>query len=503
MNTMRMALFCALVGWMAADAQAQLGTYGSPDPIPMGQYGPQYSSMPVVVNRTSYVAATDSAGPTLSPPPYGNIPQPPGPYGNVPQQLPAASGGAVPSSESSAVSSMLCEPNPAVGPSSGCAVLPSGGYMKHAVNGETSGDVCGGFCGNGCCPSWYASADALYMTRNTPTRVYTSAEENAVANQGYFNEHNWTPGEQATIGYRFGCNCDWALEGTYWGLSESCSDGGPCIPGPYVSPMTFGLVNMLGTVGNSGTGCQTANNYTDNSPCHHVWLNYMAQDLELNLVRNLYGGPCGGQLSGQGCGQCGGCGQGCGQCSPFGVDFMLGVRWFRFQDGFVFGAERANDGTPYANDWLYLNDRVTNDLVGVQMGFNANYRFADCWKAFITPKFGIYDNHMTLDYNLYSVSCTTGQQYQGCSSTYANPNYPVHTTADGFAFLTQVDLGLDWQICRHVSTQFGYRVCAMTGMALSGSQIPSYANDTQAIACIAHNDSLILHGAFGGLTFTW
>ena len=43
----------------------------------------------------------------------------------------------------------------------------------------------------------------------------------------------------------------------------------------------------------------------------------------------------------------------------------------------------------------------------------------------------------------------------------------------------------------------------MTGMGLSDSQIPFYGNDTQAIANIQHNDSLILHGAFGGLTFTW
>ena len=44
---------------------------------------------------------------------------------------------------------------------------------------------------------------------------------------------------------------------------------------------------------------------------------------------------------------------------------------------------------------------------------------------------------------------------------------------DGFAFLTQVDLGLDWQITQHISTQFGYRVVAATGMGLSDSQIPS------------------------------
>ena len=45
MNSMRMGCF-ALVGWMAADAKAQLGTYGSPDPIPLGQYAPRDSYLP-------------------------------------------------------------------------------------------------------------------------------------------------------------------------------------------------------------------------------------------------------------------------------------------------------------------------------------------------------------------------------------------------------------------------------------------------------------------------
>ena len=42
--------------------------------------------------------------------------------------------------------------------------------------------------------------------------------------------------------------------------------------------------------------------------------------------------------------------------------------------------------------------------------------------------------------------------YQGSSMTYSNPNYPVHASSDNFAFLTQVDLGTEWQITRHIST---------------------------------------------------
>ena len=69
---------------------------------------------------------------------------------------------------------MLSEPGPTVNPAPGCSVLPSGGYVKDAGNCDTCGDVC---CGcNGCCSPWYASFDALYMTRSQPNKVYTSAE---------------------------------------------------------------------------------------------------------------------------------------------------------------------------------------------------------------------------------------------------------------------------------------------------------------------------------------
>src|SRR5208282_1561656 len=204
MNRLRIGLLCALIGWMAADAQAQMGTYGSPDLIPMGQYAPQNPYAPAVANRGPYVNVADGSGPTLAP-----VPAP-------------APGIPLPPSESSAVSSMLHEPNATVSPSSGCAVMPSGGYIKEPGNCETCGNGCVG-CGGGCCSPWYFSADALYMTRSKPNTVYTSAEANSLVNQGYFNDVSWTWGAQATVGYRFGCCCEWAVEATYWGLTEGNS----------------------------------------------------------------------------------------------------------------------------------------------------------------------------------------------------------------------------------------------------------------------------------------
>src|SRR5437868_12537158 len=67
MKTMRFGVFCALVGWIAADAQAQMGTYGSPDPIALGQYGSQSSCVPMLASRTSYVPTADGSGSYAAP----------------------------------------------------------------------------------------------------------------------------------------------------------------------------------------------------------------------------------------------------------------------------------------------------------------------------------------------------------------------------------------------------------------------------------------------------
>jgi hypothetical protein len=376
------------------------------------------------------------------------------------------------------------EPRPTIAPGWGGNALHSGGYGQ-AGQCDAGCDVCG--CGAGvCASSWYVSADGLFMTRNQPNKVYTSAEATSFGNSGYFDDMNWTWGGQGTLGYRFGGG-PWAVEGTYWGVLKSNTDGGPGIPGPYVSPMIFGLTSILGTTGGLPTTTNpnsigTADQWTDSSPNHHIWRNWQTQDVEINLSRTLCDG----------------------NCNRFSVDFLAGARWLRFQDGFLFGAQRnLTDGSIYAGDWLYLNDRVTNDLLGFQAGFNADFRFAPRWKVFVKPLVGVFDNHMTLNYNLYAVSSATGNQYQASSQTFTSPNYPVHATSDGLALLTQVDLGVDWQITRHIGTQIGYRVVAVTGTALSDSQIPFYGNDTQAIADIKHDDSLLLHGAFGGVTVTW
>ena len=112
----------------------------------------------------------------------------------------------------------------------------------------------------------------IYMTRSQPNMVYTSAEQNAVANQGYFNDVGWTWGAARPRSVIASAAAAIGLWKALTGAFAKDTDGGPGIPGPYVSPMTFGLTDILGTTGGGGTGGdQTANNFTDNSPDHFIW----------------------------------------------------------------------------------------------------------------------------------------------------------------------------------------------------------------------------------------
>jgi hypothetical protein len=67
--------------------------------------------------------------------------------------------------------------------------------------------------------------------------------------------------------------------------------------------------------------------------------------------------------------------------------------------------------------------------------------------------------------------------------------------------LTQLDLGLEWQITQHLGAQVGYRVVGITGLALSDNQIPNLADDTRDISLICKGGSLVLQGVFAGMTF--
>jgi hypothetical protein len=459
-------LACALLA--AAPAWAQFGLYGSPEilrlppPQPATSYG----------TYGAPAAAPLTAGPSYAAP-YGSGAIRPA-VASAPTEAPSEAPSLIeadqppaapaPADQPSVVEQMLGPEPVDAGPAGGegCYSGPVECFEEQAC-----GDCLPDYCR---CP-WFASAMWITMGRDEANRVWTSYQWGNEANQLYNTQdvdlrfHN---GVEVHVGRRFCCD-QWALEGVYWFLDRQTREA--TFGGPLSTPLTVGHVEF------NGVG---ANAWFDNAAAHRLRRTNDFQNVEINLIRNrLYG-----QWD-----------------SPWGVDWLVGVRYFRFEERLIFGALQNNSvwGEDGGAVEAYFDDKVVNHLVGFQFGFNADWRVVDGVRLFVTPKLGIYNNHIHQDFQAYlgdGTIATTGSS--GVAGT-----YPVVSSTNHFSFLGQIDVGVDWRFLPRWSLQGGYRLIAVTGVGLADNQFPPYLVDIPEIAAIDTNGDLILHGAFAGLTFNY
>jgi hypothetical protein len=358
----------------------------------------------------------------------------------------------------------------------GCYSGPLQRYSQSACGGDAGcGDVaCGGYCRS----PWYGSLTALVMTRDLPNRTWYSYENGNDPNQLMNNQHNmqWKWGGEIRFGRRFCCD-QWGLEAVYWTLDpfEGYNSVLPPTALGLGTPLQFRQVQFNG---------QTAENWfgvidpTHGALEHRLWRRNEFQNVEINVLRTPMIGN---------------------SCSPWGIDWLFGARYFRFEENLTFASLRNGYTWGQGAGEAYMNDQIINSLLGFQFGFDVDYRVANNLRLFAGPRFGIYNNHIDHTFRLYlgdgTVATTGGSGVPG--------TYPVHSTTDNISFLTQIDLGLDWQFARQWSARVGYRVVAATGIGLADNQLPQYMVDIPEIANIDHNGQLILHGAFMGITYNF
>jgi len=370
--------------------------------------------------------------------------------------------------------------------------------VQYPVYGPSAG--CGGQCGGSCdccepccepccpCPIWFGSVAALYMGRNESNRLWTTYETGNNPNQLPTDAlTEWAVGGEVSVGRCFCCGA-FAVEATYWGLDTLGGYTCQSVPGGTVS--TPLLVDEIAFGGNPGT------DYFDSATAHFVRRRNEIHNIEISVL----GSPeaaCGGM----GCADCGGCG--CSGCCGLGgelvsLDWNFGVRHFRFEENFLFGsvASPHHFGENGGIHEAYLEDNVRNSLLGFQFGCDFNYRPFSKWRVYAAPKIGIYNNHVEHYFSLRRgdgvVAAPTAVGVTG--------TYPVRSTEDALSFLSEIDLGLDWQVAPNWSVFLGYRVMIATGIALADHQIPTYVVDIPEIADIDTNGDLILHGAFAGVS---
>jgi hypothetical protein len=180
----------------------------------------------------------------------------------------------------------------------------------------------------------------------------------------------------------------------------------------------------------------------------------------------------------------------------FQMTALAGVRFFRFDEGLTWGqfADPANPALPGgAPTEAIVNANVQNNLVGFQIGAYMNYQVCDRFSVFAVPKIGIYGNHIE-GHNSMALS-------DGTVATFDNNGDALnfHNSTNVFSVLGSLDAGFTWAVTPVWSVVGGYRVVAVSGMALGDNQIPQFFADEAGWKEIKTNGNLILHGAFAGI----
>ncbi len=350
-------------------------------------------------------------------------------------------------------------------------------------------------CTTGCCQpagGWFGAMGGLVMGRNRANPFWTTYETNVNENQ-LMNTQNagvdWQGGWEFTGGYMFGgggfgggcgtaagcgpyMNCA-GMAGpgvafTYWGLAPMSGFSEINSPTNELStPMN--LNQQFGPLEINGTPLA---DYWDNSASHRIYRNDYVNNFELNGLLGVWNH---GRLT----------------TIPF-----IGFRYFRFGESLAFQGLAGGGSWDNPDDWAEHQNRMINNLYGVQIGSFNNYMIGGRWGVFVAPKVGLFGNQMngrTLvrDGNGNVMVDDFGNEY----------DIQAHKT--DFSVLGEIDAGLTYFWRANLFTYFGYRVVGISNIALADQQFLIYEADHQGFREINQNGSLILHGVMlgGGFFF--
>ena len=336
----------------------------------------------------------------------------------------------------------------------GCSTCDSGLY----------GDDFGA-CGSGCGPSWYAGFTALYMTRNKPNPYQLSFDTTNPVGELILNvdtiDNDWQEGFEVRVGKYLGCSS--AVEFSYWTLDNWGGQANAFDPpgvGSLNTPFDFRSLNFGGV---------PVTDYFDNAEAHRFTRNDEFHNFEVNFLHWPMA---------------------CNPCSRIQTSGLVGFRYINFRESWQLASSymERDFGVDPANEAYYDID-VDNNLFGVQIGGRASFGFTDCLSVYAAPRFGVFANYMEHDSRIYSGDNQTALSISSNNTV--------------VSLLGQLDVGVNYQITSRLSIYGGYRVVAISGIALADEQIPYLQDDLFGIGDIDHNSNLVMHGATGGLQFSF
>lgn len=381
------------------------------------------------------------------------------------------------------IASMRGYPQPyssaAIPPAS--AVSGYGCYPQQAEHCESGHPACGPSAGCDCRPTnyrqfrpcnvWYASAAGLYLERDDARRIWTTHETNNNSNQ-LMNTQDVDPdgefGADLRLGRFFACN-RWAMELGYWSVNNFEASTRESHANLVSSPLLFNDLEFA--VGDPVV------DYFDSAAEHRLFRSNEIHNVELNLIQAK---------------------SDCHNTRRWTSRLSVGVRYFKFDEDLSFstldqgGIWGGSGGLEEVN----LTSSVKNDLIGAQLGGRFQRPIGSRTLFNISPSFGVYNNHVEQRFDLRRGDGTAAvpTAFSGIAG-----NYPVETSTDEVAFLSELNLGLQHQVTYRWTLFGGYRVVILTNVGLADDQLPQYIVDIPEIADIDTHGSLVLHGAFFGV----
>lgn len=279
-------------------------------------------------------------------------------------------------------------------------------------------------------------------------------------------DNNYFGGLEAVISRRNGCGT--GFEVRYWGLYPNSATAN-FADTPYTNLVGLQQVYF---VPNALNVLQIFNG----ADWHRVYRDNTFHNLELNFLRN------------------GGCFS-VGRCGNAYFELLGGFRWFQFNENFTYSAFSSNGNYP-----AEFNYDITtqNTLLGLQLGGRVERCLSNRLRLFTALKGGLYNNH------IYHNSCmcdNTGALATIWSGPYNGTDFDLSSRKNDLAVLSEIDLGLLYQLGCRARFNLGYRIFGVSGVALAPDQIPYNFTDAQDIRRVNSNGSLLLHGAYGGFQF--
>jgi hypothetical protein len=336
-------------------------------------------------------------------------------------------------------------------------------------------------CGSGC--GKYVYANALVMTHLKNGGFVTSIDSTDFNPELLFCSPQygniWHGGFEIGGGWCLGCDCNSAIEVVYWGLYSGFGDA-----------TATGSLNSMIDFDNLDYGGGNGNDFYQGAAAHRIRFDQDFHSVEVNLIGN-YGGPLG-------CGRCGCCDP-CG-CSKWGFGWMAGFRYINFTEDWLFSTDNAETTFDDSAGELNYEVDLDNNLFGFQMGLGIDYCLTQKLQAYAISRFGVYGNCIDHYQRIY------GPQGNATLNTgdFTGQDYIISDSDFDLSLAGQFDLGGRYAINNNWTADFGWRVLALSGVAITEDNVAQgNFQNTLGISSTQTTGSYIIHGGYAGLTYCW